>query len=125
MKHRDEKVYSSVAASIVRNPGYYTQEKLSKLYNVSRGTIKRVLDYYDLHSLLKTNGSGFLMRTKVVAPETSEPLSIESRCLRCGGRVDVDRDEFGWYMHCLLCGHIVDLAGIKEPTRVLVPLGKV
>ena len=33
-------------------------------------------------------------------------------CTKCSGVVLVDRDEYGWYEQCLMCGFIRDLESI-------------
>jgi DNA-directed RNA polymerase subunit RPC12/RpoP len=30
-------------------------------------------------------------------------------CIRCGGDVSTDRDEYGWYEGCLQCGRQINL----------------
>ena len=30
-------------------------------------------------------------------------------CPRCDGDMFIDRDQYGWYEHCIQCGHIGDL----------------
>ena len=30
-------------------------------------------------------------------------------CIRCGGDVFIDRDEYGWYEGCLSCGYRSEL----------------
>lgn len=34
-----------------------------------------------------------------------------SCCPRCKGDVRLDRDEYGWYEECLMCGYMHDLEG--------------
>jgi len=36
-------------------------------------------------------------------------------CPKYGGDVLVDRDEHGWYEHCLQCGHRRDMESVAEP----------
>jgi hypothetical protein len=38
-----------------------------------------------------------------------------AKCPKCGGRVYLDNDQFGWYEQCLLCGHVRNL---QRVTRV-------
>ena len=33
-------------------------------------------------------------------------------CPRCKGDVRVDRDEYGWYVECIMCGYMRDLASV-------------
>ena len=33
-------------------------------------------------------------------------------CPRCKGDVRVDRDQYGWYEQCLMCGYMRDLESI-------------
>jgi len=35
-------------------------------------------------------------------------------CPKCKGDVMVDRDEYGWYEHCLQCGHRRDMESLVE-----------
>jgi len=35
-------------------------------------------------------------------------------CLRCGGDVFVDWDQYGWYKQCLQCGYRSELPSIVE-----------
>jgi len=36
-------------------------------------------------------------------------------CPRCKkGTVRFDRDQYGWYEYCILCGHLRDLTNIVE-----------
>ena len=35
-------------------------------------------------------------------------------CPRCEGDILLDRDEYGWYEHCLQCGYQRDLQDIVE-----------
>lgn len=32
-------------------------------------------------------------------------------CPRCKGDVRLDRDEYGWYEECLMCGYMHDVEG--------------
>ena len=38
----------------------------------------------------------------------------QARCPKCGGKVFLDKDFYGWYAHCLQCGHLRDLDQIIE-----------
>ncbi len=33
-------------------------------------------------------------------------------CPRCKGEIRLDRDEYGWYEECLMCGYTRDLQDI-------------
>jgi hypothetical protein len=37
---------------------------------------------------------------------------VARKCLKCGGSVYLDRDQFGWYEQCLQCGFVSDLKDI-------------
>jgi hypothetical protein len=39
---------------------------------------------------------------------------VARKCLKCGGSVYLDSDQFGWFEQCLQCGHVSDLAKIGE-----------
>ncbi len=51
-------------------------------------------------------------------------------CPRCKGDVRIDRDEYGWYEECLMCGYHHDVAvqahdrreeaGVREKVAVRV-----
>ncbi len=34
-------------------------------------------------------------------------------CPKCGGRVFLDKDYYGWYAQCLLCGHLQNLEKVS------------
>jgi hypothetical protein len=34
---------------------------------------------------------------------------LAQRCPKCGGKAFLGRDQFGWYVQCLLCGHLKNL----------------
>ncbi|MFC1981034.1 hypothetical protein ACFLVN_02170 [Chloroflexota bacterium] len=38
-------------------------------------------------------------------------LNRES-CPRCSGDVRVDRDKYGWYVECIICGYMRDLESV-------------
>lgn len=45
-----------------------------------------------------------------------------SCCPRCKGDVRLDRDEYGWYEECIMCGYVHDMASaaqkhVPEPVR--------
>ena len=33
-------------------------------------------------------------------------------CPKCGGDVEIDRDEWGWYEQCIQCGCLRDLQNV-------------
>jgi len=39
---------------------------------------------------------------------------IQRRCARCEGNVYLDKDQYGWYVKCLQCGHTSDLRPVNE-----------
>jgi hypothetical protein len=41
--------------------------------------------------------------------KTNNSIPEQVRCPKCGGRVFQDRDYYGWYAQCLLCGHLRNL----------------
>jgi hypothetical protein len=42
----------------------------------------------------------------------------QTRCSKCGGREFLDKDRFGYYTQCLVCGHLRDLGKvIGAPAR--------
>ena len=36
---------------------------------------------------------------------------IKEHCPRCNGKLEVDKDRYGWYKNCLMCGYLKDLDG--------------
>ena len=36
----------------------------------------------------------------------------EGTCHKCKGRVYIDRDEYGWFVGCVMCGYMHDLTEI-------------
>jgi predicted nucleic acid-binding Zn-ribbon protein len=38
-------------------------------------------------------------------------------CIRCGGDLFVDRDEYGWYEGCLRCGYRGDLSIVANSKK--------
>lgn len=40
-------------------------------------------------------------------------MFIGKSCPRCKGDVWVDRDEYGWYKQCIMCGYMRDLKDIR------------
>jgi len=53
-----------------------------------------------------------------------------NKCPRCQGNMFLEKDEFGWYEHCLQCSYSQELEGIyefnKKPTqreKKAVPIG--
>lgn len=46
--------------------------------------------------------------------------TIQSRCVKCGGKLFVDRDAYGWYLSCI-CGKTID---IPDPNIKPQPLIK-
>ena len=51
------------------------------------------------------------MTTRILGPGTA-------RCRFCSGSLAVESDEFGTYIHCLMCGRSRDLGtGKGEPIR--------
>lgn len=39
------------------------------------------------------------------------------RCPKCGGNVHVDRDEYGWFVECIMCGYMQDLVRLPVAKR--------
>jgi len=40
-------------------------------------------------------------------------LQLEhTRCPKCGGKVFFDKDHYGWYAQCLLCGFLQNLEAV-------------
>jgi hypothetical protein len=48
--------------------------------------------------------------------KTENIISTRTRCPKCGGRIFFEKDHFGWYAYCILCGHSINL---KEDTGTL------
>jgi ribosomal protein S27AE len=50
---------------------------------------------------------------------SAEHSQKKKACPRCGGNVFLDTDQYGWFEHCLRCGHTRDLSGgeIKSNAR--------
>lgn len=46
-------------------------------------------------------------------------LAQTAYCPKCGGRVFLDQDYYGWYAQCLLCGHLQNLEKIVVPVKVI------
>ena len=44
-------------------------------------------------------------------------MSNFKNCTKCSGFVLVDRDEYGWYEQCLMCGFIRDLESIVVASK--------
>ncbi len=45
-------------------------------------------------------------------------LQLEpTRCPKCGGKVFLDRDHYGWYAQCLLCGFLRNLEEVCLTTN--------
>ncbi len=40
--------------------------------------------------------------------------NIDSRCPKCGGKIIIDRDVYGWYEQCLQCSFMRDLKVIYQ-----------
>jgi hypothetical protein len=38
-------------------------------------------------------------------------------CPRCEGPVGIDRDEYGWYEQCIMCGYQHDLESVVETQK--------
>ncbi len=45
----------------------------------------------------------------MVMYKTKNTPSALTRCSKCGGRVFLEKDHFGWYAYCILCGHSINL----------------
>ena len=43
-----------------------------------------------------------------------------NKCSRCNGDLRLDRDEYGWYEQCIICGYMRDLEGVivKQKSNV-------
>jgi hypothetical protein len=41
--------------------------------------------------------------------KTKNTLPEQPLCPKCGGRAFLDRDSYGWYAQCLLCGHLQNI----------------
>jgi hypothetical protein len=39
---------------------------------------------------------------------------VARKCLKCGGSVYLDRDQFGWFEQCLQCGFVSDLKDLAK-----------
>ena len=37
-----------------------------------------------------------------------------AKCPKCGGKVYLDSDHYGWFEECLMCGHTRNLAKVPE-----------
>ncbi len=35
-----------------------------------------------------------------------------NKCARCNGEMRIDRDEYGWYEQCMICGYMRDLESV-------------
>jgi hypothetical protein len=44
----------------------------------------------------------------------------KAKCPKCGGRVYLDTDYYGWYEQCIICGYTKNLAKV---TRVQAETG--
>lgn len=40
-------------------------------------------------------------------------LDGKKACPRCGGNIFLDADQYGWFEHCLRCGHTRDLPSVE------------
>jgi ribosomal protein S27AE len=40
---------------------------------------------------------------------TKNKLSGQTRCPKCGGRVFINTDSYGWYAQCIICGYLKNL----------------
>ena len=40
-----------------------------------------------------------------------------NKCPRCEGLLHIDRDLYGWYVECLMCGFNKDLAEYRHSRR--------
>jgi DNA-directed RNA polymerase subunit M/transcription elongation factor TFIIS len=45
-------------------------------------------------------------------------------CPKCGGDVYIDKDQYGWFEHCLQCGYIGQLKSVVEAKEQQVEKGK-
>jgi hypothetical protein len=43
----------------------------------------------------------------------SKPVQNKIICSRCGGNIFLDSDQYGWFEHCLRCGHTRDLPSVE------------
>jgi hypothetical protein len=47
------------------------------------------------------------------------PFKNISSCQRCGGKVLLEKDWYGWYTHCIMCGHARDLSEKAQNLEVI------
>jgi hypothetical protein len=40
-------------------------------------------------------------------------LESKKSCPRCGANIFLDGDQYGWFEHCLRCGHTRDLPAVE------------
>jgi hypothetical protein len=40
---------------------------------------------------------------------TKIKLLGQTRCKKCGGRIFLDADTYGWYAQCFICGNLRNL----------------
>jgi hypothetical protein len=46
---------------------------------------------------------------------TKNKLPGQTQCPKCGGRVFINTDSYGWYAQCIICGYLKNLeAGYKN-----------
>ena len=48
--------------------------------------------------------------------KTNKPMGIQALCSKCGGKVFLDKDCYGWYEHCIICGCVRDLEKVTALT---------
>jgi hypothetical protein len=38
----------------------------------------------------------------------------KTKCPKCGGRIYLDTDQYGWYEQCIICSYTKNLAQVKR-----------
>lgn len=46
--------------------------------------------------------------------KTKNTMNKQARCPKCGGKLFLDKDFYGWYDQCLLCGHLRNIEKVLE-----------
>ena len=46
------------------------------------------------------------------------------KCPKCEGKIVIDRDYYGWFLHCIHCGYVNDLNRLNRriPENIIIDL---